>query len=262
MKLTAFLAHTILTRSPAHAKWELDNRRDEPTKEIDIGSAAHAILLLGDESCIVEVPFDDWRKNDAREMRDAARAERKIPILSHKLPILRAMVEVAGDFIARTEWAADWRSGVSETPIVWNEEGIECRGRPDRVGPAAIFDYKTCSSANPDAWSRHVVTMGYDIQAAFYMRGMHQLSGVERKFIWFAQESDEPYACALMGMSPMLEDFAARRLDRAIRTWQKCVASGRFPGYPQQTCWLEPPSWAMAQEEEQQYFDENGVIEP
>jgi hypothetical protein len=90
--LSSGIARTLLTHSPAHA-WTAAPAAQprlpiEEKESFDIGSAAHALLLEGEDRMVV-LPYDDYRKKEAKEARDYARAEGKHPILEAKYPAVR-----------------------------------------------------------------------------------------------------------------------------------------------------------------------------
>src|SRR5690606_29585641 len=92
--LSQSIAHVLLAKSPLHA-WlqhpRLGGKARAATKAMDEGSLVHA-LLLGQDDQIVEVDADSWRTNAAKEQRDAARAEGKIPVLAGELDDVRTAV--------------------------------------------------------------------------------------------------------------------------------------------------------------------------
>lgn len=249
--LSSGVLHTLVTRSPAHAAYQ-QAQPIEPTKETDAGSVAHAILLEGSEACIVVVDADDWRTKEARALRDDARAAGKIPLLPKQLDEIRRMVNVARAHLEASPIAAEFAAGVSEQSIKWDDDGLLCKARFDRVNYDAdlIVDYKTCGGAvNPTFWNRHVISMGYDIQAAFYLRGYKATTGRDARFIWLAQETEPPYFCCLMDMAPDLTAYAESRVARGMEKWRQAMQTGRWPAYPKRVCSLEVPAWAMAQEQ-------------
>lgn len=254
--LSSGVLHTLITRSPLHAAYE-QSAPSEDTVATDKGSAAHAILLEGSEACIVVCDFTDWRKNEAKAMRDDARAGRKIPLLASQMDEIRRMVDAAKNHIEASAISNEWARGISEQSVKWEDGGIVCKSRYDRVNTETdvIFDYKTCGgSVNPKDWSRQVISMGYDIQAAFYQRGYRAIHGRDARFVWLAQETEAPYACCWMDMGPDLQAYANSRVERGMAMWAKAIKSGKWPGYPKQVCSLEVPQWAMAAEENEQIF--------
>lgn len=246
------LLHRCVTRSPLHAKFAQDNP-SEPSKESDLGSTAHAILLEGSEDCIVVCDFADWRKNEAKEAREAARAEGKIPMLAHKMDDVREMVAAARKHIEASPLAEEWAGGGSELTGVWEQDGLLCKARFDRINQAedVVFDYKTSGeSVNPNSWVRHALSMGYDIQAAHYIRGYHAITGRTARYVWLAQETEAPYSCCFMDMAPDLAAYADSRMMRGFSMWARSVKANRWEGYPMQVCSLAAPGWAMAVEDE------------
>lgn len=255
--LSSGVLHTLVTRSAAHAAYQ-QAQPMEPTKETDAGSVAHAILLEGNESCIVVVDAEDWRTKEARALRDDARVGGKIPLLPKQLDEIRRMVTVAQAHLEGSPIAQDFAGGVSEESIKWDDDGLICKARFDRVNydTDLIVDYKTCGGAvNPTFWNRHVISMGYDIQAAFYMRGYRATTGREARFIWLAQETEPPYFCCLMDMAPDLRDYAESRVARGMDKWRQAIQTSKWPAYPNRVCSLEVPGWAQAQEEADALMD-------
>lgn len=243
--------HAML-RSGLHCWWQ--NRRLNPnyrpsqSKEMDAGSIAHK-MLLGRGREIVEIDADDWRTKAAKEARDAAYAENKTPILARKLPAILKMVETAKAYIARSEIAGVLDTGVAEETIRWKENGTPCRGTPDWLNRdmRIILDYKsTGGSADPDAFLRQVVPMGYDIQATHYLRAV----GTNFSFIWLVQENEEPFACSLCAMSPAMDDLAYRRWEYAMGCWRHAIKTNEWRGYPSRIAYLEPQAWDVARLEE------------
>lgn len=252
--LSSSIAKILVTQSPLHA--EISHPRLNPnhvskeTGRFDIGSAAHALLLEGDESIISVVEADDWRKKESQAKRDEARAVGRIPILAKDYRDLAKMVAVAHDFIAGSELAGIFENGQAEQTIIWQEPGIWCRARTDWLTPDSriILDYKTCGNAAPDAFQRQIGVMQYDLQAAFYKRGLEAVGGPEEAaFILLAQEIEAPYSCSLHTLSSSFVAIANDKVRQAIEIWQECTASGEWPTYTNRICRAEPPNWMLNQ---------------
>lgn len=249
--LSSGILHTLITRTAAHAAYEQSVSGDA-TKASDLGSAAHAILLEGSEACIVVCDFADWRKDEAKAKRDDARAAGKIPLLTAQMGEIRRMVDVARAYIEESPLAQEWAGSMSERTAKWQENGLICKARFDRVSVKndLIFDYKTCGgSVNPRDWNRHVIVNGYDIQAAFYQRGYKAIHGREARFVWLAQETEPPYICCFMDMAPDFQAFADSRVSRGIGKWGQAIQTGKWSAYPKRVCSLDVPQWALSQEE-------------
>ena len=248
--------NTLLTKSALHAwyghpKLNPDYRAEEGA-EFDYGTAAHALLLDKSEAKLMIVEADDWRKKDAQELRKAAREAGKTALLARQIHRVRDMVRAAETAIAATGIAQTWATGASEQSILWTEGPTHCRARLDRLSAdkRTIFDYKTCLNAHPDAALRAVINFGYDVQAAFYQRGIRALTGQNADFIFVFQEKDPPYACSLVALDPAMQDMAERKVDFALQLWANCMATGKWSGYPNRIAYLTPPAWYAAQVEE------------
>jgi hypothetical protein len=252
--LNAGAAHTILTQSPRHAwyghpRLNPDYTSDESSR-LDIGTIAHALLLENDSSRVVVIEADDWRKKEAKDQRDAARALGQLPILSKDYFGIQEMVVQAKAQIAKSEFATDFREAIPEQTLIWEHEGIWCRSRPDKATPdwRILFDYKTVAgSANPQAFMRTVIQQGYDIQAELGMMGVEALGlneGQKVGFVFIVQEIEPPYAVSFVSLSPAWQDLAYRKLKMAMSIWKGCLRKDEWPSYRSDVAYLEPPAYA------------------
>ena len=253
--LSASLAHILLSRSPQHA-WMASARLnpawepDESEARQDIGTIVHAILLEGDRSRIVVIEADDYRSKLAKEARDLAHVQGKLPILATRMVEADAAVEAARDQLAASEIADAFTGGHAERSMLWEEDGVWWRSRPDWTSGdgLVVVDLKTTGgSAEPEAWSRGpLLAHGADLQAALALRGMRALMGhAERSFIFVVLETMPPYGLSLVGLDPQFMEFAETKLDAAAKTWAACLADGRWPGYPARVCWASPPEYLV-----------------
>ena len=170
--LSSSIAKVLIARTPRHAR--LQHPRLNPNfershnKKYDIGIAAHAMLLEG-EDVFVEVDARDFKSDAAKEARDAAYAAGKTPLLPHQIETVGAMNKAAHAQLDRHEEARGiFDHGKAEQTIIWQEAGIWCKARPDLiVSGGALWDYKTTTDANPDVWQRQCFNLGADIQASW-----------------------------------------------------------------------------------------------
>lgn len=250
--LSSSIARILVNQSPMHA-WLAHPRLNpgldpEESSRLDLGSAAHAVLLESDWNVVEEVVADDWRTKAARERRAEVRAAGKIPVLSKHHEVLRAMVPVAQMCISQSELAGIFEDGYPEETLIWqDDDGIWCRCRPDwrTQDRMILLDYKTTANAEPNAFTRHILNMGYDMQAAFYLRGNRAIGAPDGcKFVFLAQEIEPPYACSLVGVAPSLLCLGDMKVERAIRTWASCMQNDSWPAYPPRIAWAEAPEWA------------------
>ena len=258
--LSASICHTLTTQSALHA-W-IEHPRLNPNyhpredSRFDVGTVAHQILLEGHRNNIVTVEAEDWRTKSAKETRDSARAQNKLPILRHQMADVEAMLKAAQTYLTLSEIGEGFAGGVSEQTMIWQTDGVYLRCRPDRMNQQErlIVDYKTTSaSAAPTTFTRTILANGYDIQAAINLRGMRDLLGIdEARFVFLVQEIEPPYACSLVSLEPAFLAFADRKLEAAIKAWQTCTSTGKWPGFSSRICRAELPVYAEMQFAERQ----------
>jgi hypothetical protein len=250
--LSSSVARVLLDRSPRHA-WMQHPRLNpafvpEQRREFDLGSAAHA-HLFGDDAAYELVDAENYRTRAAQEARDAIYAAGKTPLLPHQAVTVDAMVRAARAQLDRHSEAPEaFREdmGTPEQTVAWLDGGIWCRARIDwlPLGGNVVYDYKTTGgSAHPDEWGRRLFDGGYDIQAAFYLRGLRAVEGRECHFRFVVQEVEPPYALSVIAITPASLAMAERKVVEAIAWWRWCLDKGVWPGYPGRVAYVETPPW-------------------
>lgn len=247
----------IVETSAAHA-WQ-DHPRlnpewcDSPSSRGDVGSAVHDVSLLGyDETKAAIVRTHDkktgkvicptdWKTVAARAARDKARAEGKIPILEKHAVQIHGMDRAASRLLEARGFE---RERVEHT-ILWKEEGVWCRTRPDIICGDYVIDLKTAESADPIVWTkRQMLSKGYHIQASHQKAGIYAIEKRNVEPLWLIVELKPPHAATLIGMQPELADFADRQRALGLKMWAACLESGHWPGYSTDTHWADLPVWA------------------
>lgn len=249
--LSASVARILLAESPAHARAAHPrlNPDWEPTYEekFDVGTAAHALLLEG-EAAVAVIDAADWRTAAAKEQREEARVAGQIPLLAKHWAAVERMVEAVRSQLGGLDVDPPlFSDGKPEQTLVWDHEGaVACRARLDwlRDDRQAIDDLKTTGrSANPYEWSRSIFNMGYDVQAAFYLRGLKAITGVEAAFRFVVVETSPPYALTVLSLDPAASMIAGKKVDFALNKWARALRDDVWPAYPQQVCYVELPAW-------------------
>lgn len=252
--LSAGAGKMLVTHSPMHVKARHPKLCREPLTEhkdaFDFGRAVHSAVLYQNER--IEVwPGDDWRKKEAREFRDAARAVGAIPLLAEQWERVSRMAEAVRDQLAEHEARGAFVGGLPERTVVWREDGVWCRCKPDWMPSDAregmvVYDLKsTAASANPDNWgSRTLWGMGADFSAAFYTRGLRHVLGVhDIRYRFVVVENDEPHALSVVEIDPASLAVAERDVERAIELWRQCLSTGMWPGYTRRVAHVSMPAW-------------------
>lgn len=249
--LSSSIAILLLSQSPLHAwaahpRLNPDYRREE-SEAFDLGTAAHAYVLQGSSAFeIIEAP--DWRTKAAKEARDQARLVGKVPMLAHRWADVKEMGFRATAALLNCEQPTPLTTatGAAEQTLVWREGDVLCRARLDWLHDdhRTVDDYKTTGgSANPDEWTRSLFGMGYDVQAAFYLRGVRAVFGTEATFRFVVQENYAPYALSVIALGPAALVLAEKKVIFALGKWRECMATGKWSGYPTRTCYADLPGW-------------------
>ena len=198
-----------------------------------------------------------WTNDAIRAARDLAYSNGLIPCLPWDLKTITEMAAEARAFVALSEIGDLFADGRPEVVLVWQEDnGVWCRAMIDWLTRDNVraLDYKSTTSAEPDAFGRHMRSMGYAIQSAFYRRGLRRLAECEPEFYFLAQEVAAPHACSLHALSNASTEIADAKVERAIQVWGDCLASGEWPGYGGRVHYQEPTTWEMTEHE--QYLQE------
>ncbi len=194
------------------------------------------------------IQADNWRTKAAQEARDAARAAGKTPLLPKLAGELTRMNAALTEQLRHFKDAPmPFTAGQSERTIIWQEDnGVWCRARADWLSDdrAQIDDYKTTSgTANPETFSRSIFDRGYDVQAAFYLRGLRHLFGVDARFRFIVQETEPPFALSVIALGPDALTLAEKKVLYALEVWATCLEIDVWPAYPLQTCYATLPAW-------------------
>ncbi len=262
--LSSSVARILLDRSPLHAQlahprlspaWTDDDTTDRAR---DKGSAAHA-LMLGRGRRVVEIEADSYRTNAAKAAAAAARADGNVPLLTADAADVRLLVAAGKVQLEDSELAGIFDDGDAELTAIWQDGSTWCRSRFDHLptivrkgGHVIVPDYKTTAgSAHPDDFARTLFEQGYDLQAAFYERGLRKLIPAIRsvEFVFIVQEQEPPYALSIVGLDGQALELAQAKADTAIRLWRSCIETGRWPGYERRIVRAEMPAWRAERSE-------------
>jgi hypothetical protein len=252
--LSASIAHILVSRSPAHA-WNAHPkggaRRKDPSLAMNNGTLLDSLLLGGDTD-IVESPYDEYRTNEAKAWRAAVAEAGKLPVKSKELNQARRAAEAIRQNLEGQGIVLD---GEHQLTAVWEDAGVVCRARFDHwsESQATIFDLKTTENAHPAAVARHMVSYGYAIQHAAYVRAVEtlkpELAGRVRMVFLFG-ETEPPYSVLVAHPAGTMRALGEHQWRKAVASWGVCLASGRFPDYGTGETEIDAPPWALTELEE------------
>ncbi len=229
-------------------------------KAADLGSAAHGVLLGGDER-IVWVEIEDKKNlgemiwapnfttNAAKAVRDDAHAAGDIPMLDHQRRPLEDMVGIAREFLKDLTSGA---TGKAEQTVIWKEGDDWARCRPDWFASELadiIVDYKTTGlKGGPDKFIANMMKpdKGYDIGARWQTRGIDALKGkTSRDFVFMVQESFKPYCCFNVALTDHMAQIADEKIAFGLKLWRECQKAEQWPGYNSAVHYAEPATFSV-----------------
>jgi hypothetical protein len=256
--------HAWLTHPRLNPHWT----PDEPSREMEFGTVAHAHLLQSQPIQIIRER--DWRKDSARMLRDRARASGMAPVLERDAVKIGEMVRRLNAGLKGTELAGvfDSKLGLAEAVAIWRDEGVYFRARADKwIAPAPgafpaglIVDYKTTGiSAAAEDWSTAAFNIGADWQSVLYPEGfvmaMAQGPGDFRhsqalpEFRYVVQEDFEPYEFQVFAPSTITREHTKGKISAAFAMAHAALKMPEPPGYPRNLAMLEPPAWELKRAE-------------
>lgn len=254
-RLSASLAHLMLSKSPRHA-WAAHpllggTLVEEPSEEQRRGTLLHK-LLLGEGQNLRVVDAADWRTKAAREEREAAGEAGEQAVL---LPAWERANETAAELrgaILDLGFALGEEGHFTEQVAYWQESEVKCRARIDlrsKLHPGMIADLKIVRSANPATFGRAMLAFGLDVQHATYTSAVEhlipELAGrVRMEFLLC--EPFPPYAVCRVRPAGSMRSLGASKWARAVKLWGECMASGKWPGYA--VAEVEAPTWALTED--------------
>ena len=240
----------FLWRSPWNPLWE-----PEAKSEFDIGVAAHLAVLEPERQAgsIALIDAADYRTTRAREAREAARAQGKVPLLPWQFDIVRA---IAGSIRAHPIAGEAFRGGEAEATLIWRdpETGVPCKARPDYlpVHGRWMVDLKTAQSANPRTWRDQAYRLGYHARAAWYLHGAETVLGKMPEEYWFVVvEKEAPYLVRVVSFDREALEWGRRVNRTACALFARSLAENDWPGYREpghnqdRAFRVSLPTWAL-----------------
>ncbi|PZF98520.1 PD-(D/E)XK nuclease-like domain-containing protein [Micromonospora deserti] len=234
---------------PAKFRHKRDNPQP-PKKEFDLGHAAHH-LVLGTGPKLVVVDRPRWDTNEVKAQVKAIRDAGDIPLKPADMDRVEAMAEKLRE---HPEASALLRPGTGqpEVSLFWidPETRVKCRARidflPDAPGGDRLIvpDYKTCTTAEPEALQKVISDRGYHRQGDWYEGGLRALGRHPNpQMVFIFQEKEPPYVVTVAQPDPTARRIAAHLNREARHVYRSCVESGRWPGYTDDVALISLPGY-------------------
>ncbi|MEM8626043.1 MAG: PD-(D/E)XK nuclease-like domain-containing protein [Pseudomonadota bacterium] len=250
------------------------NAEPEPPKAaFDIGRAAHIMALEPGRvaNTIAVYPDEVLASNGAvstkaaKEFEAKARAEGRTPIKPGDWQMLNEMRSA----LERHPHARRFlEAGRAEVSVFARRRDFWIKARPDFLPERSgqyLVDLKTTTSLK-DFYDNGIKKLRYDIQAALYLRAVHEATGIRPAgMLFFAQEKKPPYRVGLMALSvgpPGSTDILrAAELDihLALEAFERGLETSHWPDPFDEPRELGVPGWLRGQIEKRLESESNGT---
>ncbi len=204
--------------------------KQESSPNLKFGTAAHALIVEGQEAFDKEVrvltgsPYTKAYKEEKAEYEEQG----FIVLKEDDVNLIQSMKD---NMVYEGNAYLNAKGKVAEASIYWYEEDVLCKCRPDMLCPPlkepnsdnkiVIIDYKTTISCEPFAFNKSVKKYGYDMQAAWYRRGLLMAGYDVEDFVFIAQEKIHPYASKVFRITKEQMDFGWTMMESYLSDYKE-----------------------------------------
>ena len=204
--------------------------KQESSPNLKFGTAAHALIVEGQEAFDKEVrvltgsPYTKAYKEEKAEYEEQG----FIVLKEDDVNLIQSMKD---SMVYEGNAYLNAKGKVAEASIYWYEDDVLCKCRPDMLCPPlkepnsdnkiVIVDYKTTISCEPFAFNKSVKKYGYDMQAAWYRRGLLMAGYDVEDFVFIAQEKVHPYASKVFRITKEQIDFGWTMMENYLEDYKE-----------------------------------------
>lgn len=239
---------------PAIYKHQRDHG-GKSTKAMDTGTVVHG-MILGTGREVAVLSYDNYQTGKARDARDKAIADGKLPQLRKEWDKAAAIAQAVRDHPTA---GALFSEGDAEQSGFWRdpELGVWRRCRWDWITPhGEVADLKTCADASPQAIAKAMHNFGYYMQNAWYRDGYTELFGDEPwDFLNVFVQAEPPYLITIARLTGEHVELGRRRCRAAIEKFRDCTEAGVWPAWSDDIIDISLPRYAEMQIESEILHD-------
>ena len=212
----------------------------ETTRNMIIGSAVHAWALEGQaaflDQYVVAPKVDKRTKEGKAQWAEFESANQGKELLDQsEFEIVKGCVAslkahpLASRMLKETE-------GRPEVTLTWEDEttGLPMKARLDRLplpDKRTIIDLKTTSDATLKGFTRQMVNLAYDLQAAVYTNGTQACRIDCDSFIFVAVQNSAPFTVSVTAIGPEWLSWAQNEVDRQLGLIKQCRERDYWPAF-------------------------------
>lgn len=209
----------------------------------DVGSVLHA-RFTGDDTPLTVVDAATWTGKAAKETRETVIASGGYAVLAGDLGAVDGMEKALRGHSVAAELLVD-EPGRWEVSVFAEVDGVPSKARFDRLLDNRIaIDVKTTREGpSPQALTKAVINLGYDVQQDHYWQ-VAEAAGIELDafmFVWV--QNVEPYHVTVVELDADFCNRGAGLRDLALSRFLHPDFCDPYPG-ASETLTLELPRWA------------------
>ncbi len=246
--MSASGAKILATHTPLHYRTAVTTPT-KPTPALIMGDAFHKHTL---ETALFHATFQalpsdfDGRTKDGKTLTHEIELGGKTPLKDADYQIIQAMTASVHNHQSAIDLLSD---GEAELSGFWDDPdlGTRCKLRMDWINKEqrVIVDLKSCQDVRPGPFHRAAYDFGYQVQAAMYLYGLTQITGIKHEdFYFICVEKKPPHGVQVYRASERFISFGLRDFQRALALYTHCKEAKTWPGYDDEILELYPPKWA------------------
>lgn len=234
----------LVRQSPAHYKYR--EPEDYDTRAKQIGTALHMALLEPElfAKHYLVAQCDDRRDAKYKGLAKDAGGDRVLTISEH-----RRLLSMQDSAYSLPRFKRMMNShGRNELSVfsVDPETGVPVKCRFDRkLDGMSAFDIKKCQDARGSEFTRAISNYGYYQQVAFYQAVWKWETGEDiPEFPLVAIEEKAPHGVVFHDLDEVALMLGRKHYREALETYARCLDSGIWPGYADESEVTSVTSWA------------------
>ena len=213
------------------------------TTALVIGRVLHAMVL--DETPPAVAVYEGKVRRGEKWEAFAAEHEGETILKRDELEDVAAMRAAV---LSHPRSAALFAEGEGEVSMVWEQQGIRCKGRLDWLRPCGSWvELKTTEAIKPARFARQAGHFLYHAQIAFYAGGLATITGQEAPEPphLVTVEKKPPYDVAVYRVDEEAIEAGQRKVDAWLRKLAEARRTGQWPGVAPDVIRLELPDYVL-----------------
>jgi len=235
----------------------LEGKAKEKTQSLSIGTAVHIHILEPHKKHLIK-NLKDYGFEDRKKWQAIRKLEAENPgthfFLDKEIEQINSMVTSVKlhDKALRLYASGTW----NEVSMFWHMNGFDCKGRCDTVNfeEGYVVDLKTTKDAK--GFMKECVDYSYHVQAAFYLRGIKEITGNDFDWYWVAVDSNSPHFCYVYKASLETLEIGAHIVDELMNKLAVCLEEDTWPIGNEEIIEGILPSWYTARFKKGEKYNE------